>query len=114
MKKKMVKLLSTLVLGVSMISIPANAMQTGWIKHCQLSADSYAWEYIYSDGTHASGWALIGGNWYYFDPYDGTCYTGYCYRSSDGTLYGNISASWYVIDDKCYLFDIDGHLLEEI
>ena len=111
MKKKMVKLLSTLVLGVSLTSIPANAMETGWVKHCQISADRYAWEYINPDGTSASGWEYIDGYWYYFDQYDGVCYTGNCYRTADGLLAGDIEHSFYNIDGNVYWFDMDGHLI---
>lgn len=113
MKKKLIKSLCTLGLIVSLFSISANAAQTGWVKHSQLSANEFSWEYIYSDGTPASEWQMINGDWYYFDPYGGTCYTGKCYWDANGNLAGDISRSWYNINGKTYWFDKDGKMLSD-
>ncbi|WP_428817261.1 hypothetical protein ACQR2L_12065 [Clostridium butyricum] len=69
MKKKILKTLSMLVIGLSLISIKANAGT--WTQHQYYPPDvDYmgSWGYTYSDGSFAqSGWNYIDGEWYYFD-----------------------------------------------
>ena len=73
--KKIGKILSTALIGLSLFSVPAHAGT--WIPHERvfdpLSGKNIpvSWEYIKDDGTNAEGWEYINYKWYYF--YDGDC-----------------------------------------
>lgn len=75
---------------------------TGW-------AYAGAWYYITADKEYATGWQLIGGNWYYFategDEYmsTGQMYDGYRYEIEDKVYYfensGAMVDGWYNYGD---------------
>lgn len=111
MKKRLLKILSGIIVASSLLCISANAVESGWHIHCQVGENSYSWEYVYSDGTFASGWNYIDGDWYYFDPVDSGCYVGKCYVASDGKLGGDIPNSLITINGQNYYFDNNGRLL---
>lgn len=69
MKKKILKTLSMLVIGLSLISIKVNAGTWTQHQYCPPDVDYIgSWGYTYSDGSFAqSGWNYIDGEWYYFD-----------------------------------------------
>nr|WP_231382304.1 MULTISPECIES: hypothetical protein [Bacillus] len=43
-------------------------MSTGWISFGKSDADA-VWRYFIEDGSMATDWRKIEGNWYYFDNY---------------------------------------------
>lgn len=91
MKKKKLKTLSALAIGLSLFSIKANAGT--WEKHQYCPPGEVylgMWHYTYSDGTFAQpGWNYIDGEWYYFDDI--------CFGTVDGLQ---------TINGKDYYFDI--------
>lgn len=111
MKRKILKILSGAIVFGSLFNVSASAVEPGWHKHTQVSEISCSWEYIYSDGTYASGWQYINGNWYYFDPYDGACYVGECYKTEDGKWAGDPTKSYHDINGERYYFDNNGALM---
>ena len=60
MKKKSLLFVLLMVMCLSM-SITAYAASGSW------KSDSNGWWYQYSNGSYATGWASIGGEYYYFD-----------------------------------------------
>ena len=111
MKNKLIKVLAGLIIGVGLSGVEASAsVEPGWHKHCQTSVNGYSWEYVNPDGSFASGWKYIDGYWYYFDEFDGGCYTGNCWYSN-GELCGDIPSSYTMIDGVGYWFDNNGRLL---
>jgi glucan-binding YG repeat protein len=73
-------------------------VQVGWslIRYTYDGGDSSdAWYYIESNGDNAFGWKKLDGKWYYFNPQQ-VCRDGGAYQ----------------IDDKTYLFDSEGALIQ--
>lgn len=109
-KKNIIKLLSSLVIGIGLFSnsISAYAYNAGWNVYNKLS-DRTVWGYMYSDGTWATGWQYIDGKWYYFSA-DGIGYSGTAYRDANGN-WCNITYSSFTIGGKDYFFDNNGTLI---
>ena len=79
MKKKLLKVLSTLLISCNLFVVPASA-NTWVIAHQYPGFDLNGnhicdWKYKHDDGSYAVGWEFIDDNWYYFDPTNGLAYT---------------------------------------
>ena len=112
MKKKMLKVLSSVLVSCGLFVIPVNA---GTWKPDQ---GYNCWSYVKDDGTLATGWNYIDGNWYYFnEQIDNENFKNYCYLnhncSWDNELGSYIGAKGECINNKTYFFDSNGHMLHD-
>lgn len=115
-KKLFTKVLCSVAVISNLVSVGVNAysLAPGWYKHCQTdNYGGYSWEYVKEDGTNAVGWNYINGNWYYFDQYDCSTYTGRCWYDSNGILCGDIPNSLIEINGDAYYFDNNGRMLHD-
>ena len=69
--------------------------------------------YFDSEGWMETGWAKLGGHWYYFDPSSGAMKTGWL--NLNGTWYwldneGQMVTGWKKISDKWYWFNASGEM----
>lgn len=110
MKRNILKTLSGLLLMLSLLIIPANAaVSPGWHKHCEVLPGIDSWEYVFSDGTFATGWQYIDRYWYHFGYVDCSSEVGrFTYNSKINAWVGGRPCT---IDGKDYYFNTDSQLL---
>lgn len=120
MKKRLIKIFSGLLLGISLFSVPAYANMrdnVGWNVMSRYGNIPIQWDYMYSDGTMAKGWKYINGEWYYFN------------RTSNFSLLPNVkwnsetncydmdtsftSQIPYSINGKTYCFNSNGAMIHD-
>lgn len=104
------KILSLTLMSIAMFGtiIPASA---AWKENNR----SYTWNYEQADGTNATGWKFIDGNWYHFTT-GGDMETGWIYDNdswyylwSNGTMATN---SWVINGNSCYYLDSEGKMVD--
>ncbi len=101
MKKKMLTVLSTLLIGCSLFAVPANA---------EWRQDSTGWWYA-EGNSWATGWRQINGNWYYFDDKGYMVSSPNCEFNNEIGSYIGLKAISY--NGDTYYFDKDGHMLHD-
>ena len=84
MKKKLLKVLSTLLISCNLFAVPASA--NTWYKLIGYNGDSVTWQMYDDNGERINGWYQENGEWYYFD-------------------YGIAVTGLQTIDGKDYYFD---------
>ena len=84
MKKKLLKVLSTLLISCNLFAVPASA--NTWYKSIGYNGDSIAWHMYDDNGEGIDGWYQENGEWYYFN-------------------YGTAATGLQTIDGKDYYFD---------
>ena len=84
MKKKLLKVLSTLLISCNLFAVPASA--NTWHKLIGYNGDSVTWQMYDDNGVGINGWYQENGEWYYFD-------------------YGTAATGLRTIDGKDYYFD---------
>ena len=100
MSRNVYKILSGALISFSLFAITANA---------EWRQDSNGWWYAESN-SYATGWRLIGGEWYYFKE------DGYMVAAKYCKFYNNIgsySTSGTSCNGEYYFFDEDGHMLHD-
>lgn len=112
MKKHFITLVLSVVMLMSLITVPANAYNKGWNIYSDNVGGKTTWYYVFDDGSMAQGWQYIDGEWYYFMPQDegGITLVGGAYISR----FGNWKHLWdskYIIDGRLYYFDCEGRLI---
>ena len=112
MKKRLLKVLSAALVSCGLFTIPVNA---GTWKPDQ---GNNCWSYVKDDGTLATGWNYIDGNWYYFnEQIDNENFKNYCYLnhncSWDNELGSYIGVKGECINNNTYYFDSNGHMLHD-
>ena len=104
------KLLSLTLISSALFGtmIPASA---AWKQNSM----SQSWNYEKEDGTLATGWQLIDGEWYHFTN-GGDMETGWIYSNgswyylwSNGTMATN---SWLINGNSCYYLDEEGKMVD--
>ena len=84
MKKKLLKVLSTLLISCNLFAVPASA--NTWYKSIGYNGDSITWQMYDDNGERINGWYQENGEWYYFN-------------------YGTAVTGLQTIDGKNYYFD---------
>lgn len=79
----------------------ADAVTNGWVQSDDISPEGYPW-YYYENGEKVSGWKVIDGKTYYFDPGEG-CKMATGIHSVHNTKYvfntdGSLSSGWTYIN----------------
>lgn len=101
MKKRLLKILSTSLIGCSLFAVPASA---------EWKQDSKGWWYA-EGSSYATGWRYIDGEWYYFKD------DGYMFNSPNCTFFSNLGSYGAVksiyYNGNNYYFDKDGHMLHD-
>ena len=82
MKKKLLKVLSTLLISCNLFAIPASA--NTWFEYKDYNGNRITWGMYDDNGQWPKGWYQENGNWYYF-PGQGLAATGL--RTIDGKDY---------------------------
>ena len=84
MKKKLLKILSTLLISCNLFVVPVSA--NTWHKLIGYNRDSITWQMYDDNGERINGWYQENGEWYYFN-------------------YGTAATGLQTIDGKDYYFD---------
>ena len=101
MKIKLIKILSTILIGCSLFAVPASAE---WIQ------DSNGWWYT-EDNSWATGWRYINGEWYYFKDDGYMVSSPYCnFSNSIGSYFPGTPIE---CNGDLYFFDKNGHMLHD-
>ena len=82
MKKKLLKILSTLLISCNLFAVPASA--NTWFEYKDYNGNRITWGMYDDNGQWPQGWYQENGNWYYF-PGQGLAATGL--RTIDGKDY---------------------------
>lgn len=101
MNKNIIKILSTTLISCSLFCIPANA---------EWKYDSTGWWYT-ENNNYATGWRLIGGEWYYFKEDGYMASSTYCEFNNATGSYS--PGSPIECNGNYYYFDKDGHMLHD-
>lgn len=104
MVKRVLKIFSAAIVLSGVILAPVNASE--WVRN------NNSWQYVYDNGSKATGWELISGDWYYFDSNTNECYQNlYCsYNDKFGMYFCN---DGYDIGGERYFFDNNGKMLHD-
>ncbi|MEX0050343.1 hypothetical protein AB2T85_06805 [Clostridium butyricum] len=109
MKKKLFKVISTLIIGCSLLSVPASA--NTWHPYTDSYGNTITWFMTDYNDMPVTGWWYENGEWYYLNDHGIALVGTKCYYDSSNNMW--VDPFCATIDNEIYFFDSKACMLHD-